>query len=280
MIEFNPAIEDNPNINTESPESMQPFVFYSKGEKLIGTFLKSSGIKKKPTVILLHGFPGNENNFDIAHAIIRFGFNVIVFHYRGSWGSGGNFSISNSLEDVSSAIEYISQEDISSKLKIDVDKIILIGHSMGGFLSFLTSIKYPKIKNIASLAGFNFGFFTDYIIQNPQFLETTMDGLTQGASLLQGITGEEVYNEMLANRGDWNLLKFLVELREKNIFLVGAEYDSVAPLELHHNPMAEGLEKVGAKLKSKVYKSGHSFSSIRIKLTSEIINWLEELKYT
>ena len=276
MVKFIPAIEDNPNIDIVSPESMQPIVFESKGEKLIGTFFRASGKEKKPTVILLHGFPGNENNFD-AHAIKRFGFNVIVFHYRGSWGSGGDFSISNSLEDVYSMIEYVYQDDVSDKLNVDAKNIILIGHSMGGFLAFLASIKYPQIKNIASLAGFNFGFFSDYLLQNPQFVAATMDGLSQGTMLLNGTNSEKAYNEMLANKDDWNLLKLLPKLKEKNILLVGAEYDYVAPLELHHYPMVEGLKKVGANLKSEVYKSGHSFSSTRIKLTKEIIRWLKSL---
>jgi len=278
MTKFNPAVEDNPNINLESPESMQSIVFQSKGEKLIGTFFKASGNERKPTVLLLHGFPGNENNFDIAHAIKRFGFNVIVFHYRGSWGSGGEFSITNSLEDVSSALEYITQDDISSNLNIDVNNIILIGHSMGGFLAFLSSLKYPKIKHIASLAGFNFGFFSEYLLHNPQFVEATMDGLAQGSMLVQGTDKETIYNEMLSNKDDWNLLNVLPQLSKKNILLVGAEFDYVAPLKLHHQPMVEGFEKVGAELKSVIYQSGHSFSSTRIKLTTEIIRWLENLK--
>ena len=276
-MKFNPTTEDNPNIDSENPESMQPIVFMSKGEKLIGTFFKASGKEKKPTVILLHGFPGNENNFDIAHAIKRFGFNVVVFHYRGSWGSSGDFSISNSLEDLSSAIEFISQEDISNKFSIDTNNIILIGHSMGGFLAFLTSIKYPQIKNIASLAGFNFGFFSNYLTHNPQFLDATMDGLSNGSMLLQGASGKYIYDEMLANKDKWNLLNHLPELVEKNILLIGAEFDYVAPLELHHQPLVEGLKKVGVKLKNKIYKSGHSFSSTRIKLTTEIIDWLKDI---
>ncbi len=277
MIKFNPAIEDNPNIDVEHPESMKPIVFNSNGIKLLGTFFMASGKEKKPTVILLHGFPGNENNFDIAHAIKRFGFNVVVFHYRGSWGSGGNFSISNSLEDVYSMIEYIYQDDVSDRLNIDEKNILLIGHSMGGFLSFLTSIKYPQIKNIASLAGFNFGFFSEYLLQNPQFVDATMDGLAQGSMLLAGSSAKKVYNEMLTNKDEWNLLKLLPELRGKNILLVGAEFDYVAPLELHHHPMVKGLKNVGANFKSEVYKTGHSFSSARIRLTTEIISWLKRI---
>jgi hypothetical protein len=36
----------------------------------------------------LHGFPGNERNFDVAQALRRAGYAALVFHYRGSWGVG------------------------------------------------------------------------------------------------------------------------------------------------------------------------------------------------
>lgn len=278
VIKFNPAIEDNPNRDIENPESMQPLVFSSDNKKMVGTFFKAAGGEKKPIVLLLHGFPGNENNFDIAHAIKRFGYNVAVIHYRGSWGSDGDFSILNSLQDVFATIDYVSEEKLANELNIDNKQIILIGHSMGGFLSLLASIRYPKIKNIASLAGFNFGFFTDYILKKTQFIETTMEFLSQGTLILHGADGKKLYNEMLTNKDEWNLLKRLTEFTDKNILLVGAEFDYVAPIDLHHKPLVEGLTKVGTNIKSDIYKCGHSFSSLRIKLTKEIIDWLKEIK--
>ena len=85
------------------------------------------------------------------------------------------------------------------------------------------------------------------------------------------------YFESCANKEDWNLLKILPQLSEKKILLVGAEFDYVSPLKLHHIPIVDGLINVGAELKSVIYVSGHSFSSSRIELTKEIINWLKNL---
>ena len=110
MKKFNPVIEDNPNPDFEFPTSMQPIIFSSDNNKLIGTFFVASGKEKKPTVMLLHGFPGNETNYDIAHAIKRFGFNVIIFHYSGTWGSSGDFSITNAISDVNVAVNYFCNE--------------------------------------------------------------------------------------------------------------------------------------------------------------------------
>lgn len=279
MIKFNAVSEDNPNINLEYPPTIKPIIVTIENEKLIGTFFKTAGKEISPIVFLLHGFPGNEVNYDIAHAIRRFGFNVVVFHYRGSWGSSGNFSISNSLEDVNSIIEYFSKPEIADEFNYDKEKIILIGHSMGGFISLIASMKYPNIKNVASLAGFNFGLFTDYILTHPEFKEITMEGLASGAELVTNSNAEKLFDEMVKNRENWNIAKRAIELKEKNILIIAAELDTVAPSELHNTPLVYSLKKADVSVNSQIMQCGHSFSSMRIKLTTEIVNWLESLTF-
>ena len=56
------------------------------------------------TVVLLHGLPGNEQNLDLAQAIRRAGWNVLTLHYRGAWGSPGQFSLQHVLEDADAAV--------------------------------------------------------------------------------------------------------------------------------------------------------------------------------
>ena len=60
--------------------------------RLLGLVFLANGRGPHPTVILLHGFPGNEKNLDVAHMLRRGGYNVLVFHYSGSWGSRGSYS--------------------------------------------------------------------------------------------------------------------------------------------------------------------------------------------
>jgi len=279
MINFNPVIEDPPIEDREYPSSMAPLIFLSNNEKLIGTFFLTSGIGPHPTVLLLHGFPGNEVNYDIAHSIRRSGFNVMVFHYRGSWGSGGSFLFENSLEDAESAIEFLNSETAYKNYRVDKEKIILIGHSFGGFAALLNSIKIEKIKNIASLAGFNFGYFSHFTEQDRNIKEAMMAGLLTGSELLNNSDPQMLYNEILANQNGWNLLNIEKQLSEKNILLVGAEYDTVAPLEIHHTPLVEKLKASGINISDAVLKSGHSFSCCRIKLNETIIEWIKKINF-
>ena len=278
MNKFNPVIEDNPNMDLEFPPTMKPLLINSNGSNLLGSFFKAAGKDKNPLMILLHGFPGNETNFDIAHAVRRYGYNAAVFHYRGSWGSGGGFSISNSLEDVNSVIDFFGKESIANEYNVDKEKIVLVGHSMGGFLALMSAINNPKIKNIASLAGFNFGYFTNFINQNPQHLNAVVEGLSQGALFLNGTNGQEIYNEMINNINNWDLTNKATELKEKNILLIAAENDDVAHIPIHHTPLVESFKIEHVQFKSEIYKTGHSFSSTRIRLATEIINWLKSIK--
>lgn len=53
----------------------------------------ANGLEKHPTLLLLHGYPGNERNLDIALVVRSHGWNVFYFDYRGFWGSQCNFGL-------------------------------------------------------------------------------------------------------------------------------------------------------------------------------------------
>ena len=67
-----------------------------KHGKLLATLYSAGGEGPHPTVLLLHGIPGCEQNLDLAQAFRRAGFHVMTFHYSGSWGSSGNYSLQKS----------------------------------------------------------------------------------------------------------------------------------------------------------------------------------------
>jgi hypothetical protein len=58
----------------------------SDGLTMYGFAYTADGKGPHPTVILLHGLPGNERSLDLAQNIRRAGYNVIYFNYRGTWG--------------------------------------------------------------------------------------------------------------------------------------------------------------------------------------------------
>jgi predicted alpha/beta-fold hydrolase len=81
-------------------------VLSSHGCKLLGGFHGAEDETPRPTAILLHGVPGVEKNLDFAYALRDVGWNVLYFHYRGCWGSEGNYSFDGLLDDIRAATEW------------------------------------------------------------------------------------------------------------------------------------------------------------------------------
>ncbi|MBS1664021.1 MAG: alpha/beta fold hydrolase [Bacteroidetes bacterium] len=133
-IEWDPA----------SPAGQTELFIPSAGSQLAGFIYRANGAQKHPTLLLLHGYPGNERNLDLAQVARARGWNVIYFDYRGSWGSPGNFSFKNCVEDVANVVEFCKKYQDS--LKIDTSNIVLFGHSMGGFVCLKALQQIPGIK--------------------------------------------------------------------------------------------------------------------------------------
>lgn len=276
MHKYNPVTQDPKISDGDYPATMQPIIINSNGEKLLGTFFVAGGKGHHPTVLLLHGFPGNEVNYDLAHSLRRFGCNVVVFHYRGSWGSSGCFTFANSLDDLTSAVDFLKMEKTVENFRINVDELLLIGHSLGGFAALLKSLDYTKIKNIVSIAGFNFGQFAELLLMDENVREITLESLTYSSNIVNCAEAGNLYNEIIDNRVGWNLINQSNKFRDKNILLIGAKNDSVSPIEIHHTPFVKSLESEGVKVESKIFECGHSFSNKRITLAETIIDWIEK----
>lgn len=97
--------------------------------------LVAAGPGPHPTMLLLHGLPGNERNLDLAQAARRAGWNVLTFTYRGAWGSEGIFSIQHAVEDTRAAIGYLRSAQAGLDFNVDTSRIVVAGHSMGGYMA-------------------------------------------------------------------------------------------------------------------------------------------------
>src|ERR1700723_208476 len=102
-----------------SAASMQTFQIPSHGALLNAFAYVAAGAGPHPAVVLLHGFPGNERNLDLAQDIRRTGWDVLYFNYRGSWGSPGDFSFTHAIEDTASAVDYLRSPIMAKILRLD-----------------------------------------------------------------------------------------------------------------------------------------------------------------
>src|SRR6185369_2030229 len=126
------ALVDPPR-NPLFPAHNQQLLIDSHGSKMNALFFLAAGPGRHPTMLLLHGLPGNERNLDLAQAVRRAGWNVLTFTYRGAWGSDGEFSIANAIEDTHAAMAFLRSHEAISAYGIDPARLVIAGHSMGGF---------------------------------------------------------------------------------------------------------------------------------------------------
>ncbi|MBI1938091.1 MAG: alpha/beta fold hydrolase [Ignavibacteriales bacterium] len=279
MQTFDPVTEDQPH-DPDFPASMAPLVFVNHGCRLFGTMFIASGEGLHPVIILLHGSPGNETSFDLAHVFRRQGFNVFVFHYRGCWGSEGDYSWGNLLDDTSAAIDFMKSETVRTKFRVDGSKIILIGHSMGGFSALYNSLPRDEIKNAAAISVFDSGSFGEILEINKEIFDYSIQTIEPAIPFLKNTSALKLLNECITNKVEWNLLNHLDELLHKNILMIGAKHDMIAPVELHHIPLVGALKLLKAPdVEDHILETGHSYSDKRIELAGIISNWLNRIKW-
>ena len=81
------AIYTDPVRDPKHPARMEVLHIPSGGVALNGVAYLAAGAGPHPTLLIMHGLPGNEKNLDLAQAVRRAGWNAVTFSYRGSWGS-------------------------------------------------------------------------------------------------------------------------------------------------------------------------------------------------
>src|SRR5215813_5251795 len=124
--------------------------FGSEGHDLVGVLYLAHGSKPKPTVLLLHGCPGLEQNLDLAAELRDRGWNALVFHYRGCWGSSGRYDLRTITTDVAAAVDYLQSGEHPS---VDRNRIAVIGHSLGGWAAVLAAARDQRLRAVGVIGG-------------------------------------------------------------------------------------------------------------------------------
>ncbi len=274
---FDPITQDPPR-DPNHPATMASFTFPSEGQHLLGNILIAAGAGPHPTILLLHGFPGNEKSFDLAHVLRRAGWNVCVFRYRGSWGSEGDFRFSHTLVDTCAALDFFCQDASRKAYRIDTDNIIVIGHSMGGFTALITAMSDVRVRAVASIAGVNFGMMAESIADNAAAIAEAEQMFGSDLAPLRGVIGPQIVADLLAHQAAWELCVRAVELRAKPVLLIAGSEDMDIPPMWHHDPLVDALEAAGAtQLTAMLFETDHMFSDKRIALARVILDWLQSL---
>src|SRR5690349_8222829 len=147
----------DPPRDAAHPARMEVLHIPSGGVEINGVAYLASGAGAHPTVVIAHGWPGNEKNLDLAQAVRRAGWNAITFNYRGSWGSPGEFHFSQVPEDAANVIAFLRRPENASKYGIDPKRIAIVGHSMGGWATAQVGSKDPTLLGAGLISAGDMG---------------------------------------------------------------------------------------------------------------------------
>ncbi|MCP5059884.1 MAG: alpha/beta fold hydrolase [bacterium] len=259
---------------THPPELVETR-FESHGDPMNAIIYVAQGAGPHPTVILLHGFPGNERNLDLAQAFRRAGWNAVFFHYRGAWGSDGVFSFGHVIEDVASVVDTVRSEGFAAAHRIDPSRIVLVGHSMGGFAALVSAADLSAVACVASLAGANLGAFSK-AAADPEQQAAIAASLDGWAGPIRGLSGAELVAELGDTPGRFDTIGRAPLLARMPVLLLAGARDEVTPPGIHHEPVVAALRAADApRFESRVLeRSDHSFSADRMALAGILVDWL------
>ncbi len=255
-----------------------PVTFESKGANIHAIFYQASRVGQLSTVILCHGFPGNNADvLGLGERLMKEGFNALSFNYRGSWGSEGQLTIANSLEDVISAIQYVKSSSAVRDFHVDPSNTAIIGYSYGGGMALLGSLSDPIVRRVVYIAGGNLSEVARLMEQNEEYKRAILKDLNSLPSLgFDSLPGEEMVAEVLANMDKYDLVKHAEALSNKAILIIGGWRDQENIVEHHILPLIRALQKhKAAQVQIEMFDADHSFTDSRTQLADRIVSWLK-----
>ncbi len=261
------ALYIDPPEDAKNPARFEVLHIPSGGVEINGIAYIPAGPGPHPTVLLLHGMPGNEKNLDLAQAMRRAGWLVVAFNYRGSWGSPGAFHFAQTLEDANAALAYLRAPDNAKRLGADPKHLVLVGHSMGGWISAQTLAHDPDLLgaalispgDLALIAGRGRDAALSFILDDRETIAQDNDALA---------------DELLAHTEDWKMAALAPQLKDRRL-LVLYSHDGLEP---HALSLIEALKAEKSKALTVGYTAtDHAWSDHRIALEAQVIKWLESL---
>lgn len=222
-----------------------------------------------PVIVFIHGFPFNKSMWDLQMNEFKDEFRVISYDIRGHGNTGG--------ADVDFSIELFVQDLIGFMDALKIDKTILCGLSMGGYIALNAITNFPerfnalilsdtnciadtpearekRLKGIDSIKENGIKWYADASIKNlfaPQSISTRIAAVESIREMILKSSKQSIYNTLHAMSKRKETCSKLMQIEVPVLILVGKE-DKITPPEaaqwMHERIKASSLkiiEKAG-----------------------------------
>jgi Dipeptidyl aminopeptidases/acylaminoacyl-peptidases len=262
------AVYTDPAHDLKHPARTEVLHIPSADLKINGLEYVAAGGGVHPTFVLLHGLPGNEKNLDLAQAVRRAGWNVITFNYRGSWGSPGVFRFAQNFEDAAAVLSFLREPANASALGIDTTRIVLAGHSMGGWITIHVAAKDHRLRGAVLISASDMSRFSS---GSQTEVSAHMSGLMES---LAGTTPEQMTDEIRAHGSAWAFSGDYDGLAAVPMLVITSN-DGRAPS--NDSLVAAVRARGNRNVVARHFDTDHSYNDERIALESAVILWLQKI---
>ena len=269
------AIFRDPPIDPRHPASGGGVQFESHGALINAQLYRPAGEGPHPTAVIFHGLPGNEQNLDLARVLQRAGWTVITFHYRGSWGSGGAFSLKGGVEDGQALLTELQRPERARAWGVDPARIVVVGHSYGGYVAARAAASTPAVLATVLIAPWDPSLDDrTWTALAPAVRATTIAAAFDDVDgRLGAANAASLAEEVLKDGADLDLTKLAPALADRPLLVLTATRDDP-------DDQAAGLlaaARHARHLTARLMSTDHGFNDHRIALETAVVTWLARI---
>jgi pimeloyl-ACP methyl ester carboxylesterase len=271
------SIYTDPPADAGQPASSLAAQFQSGGATLNAQIYRPAGEGPHPTAILFHGLPGNEQNLDLAQALRRAGWTVVTFHYAGSWGSGGTFTLEHGYADADALRQHLAEPNIAKLWGVDPQHVLLVGHSYGGAVAAHVARDPKGLMGVALLAPWDFGYEARRwaSLSKDKIHAEAEEGFDDVPGRLAGATPDSLAAEIVREGQRLGLTTGAEALVSLPTLVVTADHDGE---DCKAEELLSAMRNAGApKLVASRLDTDHSFNSHRVALAALLVRWAAAL---
>jgi dipeptidyl aminopeptidase/acylaminoacyl peptidase len=233
-----------------------------EGVSLIGRVYRPAPEGRYPAAVICLGYPGDTKNMDLAEELALSGIAVLVFYYKGAWGSGGSFRFLSMEASTRGALAYVRGLPY-----VDASRVALVSHSMGALPLTKVMASDPSVK-----AGALMSPITDISLWTQgDALETVIPHfLTSAKGKLEGLTADQLRGDLKEIERNGNPVRLVRNVHAPLLIVVGSR-DEVSPPDVVKEFYDAAREP---KKWVRIEGADHAFSEHRVQVIGAVIDWL------